>query len=351
MPAVASSALTASEKGTIAVNFVNEALLVARQRGIGVDALLAEAGIAPRLLDVPQARVSAGQYAILWHGLTRVLDDEFFAMDSHGMKPGCFTLLGHATLDAPNLGRALTRALRFFGLVLDDLGGSLEVRDGRAELTLHQHRGPQRFFAHATFLLLLFGLACWLVGRRIPYQSVVFRDALPPGTEDEYRVFFGPSLSDGGPATVVAFDARYLTLPVVQNERTLKEFLREAPANLLVKYRNPRSLTARLRHRLRQTAPADWPDLERMARHLNMAGSTLRRHLEDEGQSYQSIKDELRRDLALDLLGHTSRSMLDVAMELGFAEASAFHRAFRKWTGTRPGEYRRRFQGGAGLGE
>lgn len=331
-----------SEKGTIAVSFVAEALHVARQRGVDVERLLAEAEIPPRLLDVPQARVSAVQYATLWHALTRELNDEFFAMDSHGMKPGCFTLLSHATLDAPNLGRALTRALRFFSLVLDDLGGTLAVSDGQAILTLHQVRGPQRFFAHATFLLLLFGLACWLVGRRIPYQSVVFRDALPPGTEDEYRVFFGPNLSTGAPATVIAFDARYLTLPVVQNERTLKEFLREAPANVLVKYRNPRSLTVRLRARLRQSPPAEWPDLERMARHLNMAPSTLRRHLEDEGQSYQSIKDELRRDLALELLGGSSRSVLDVAMELGFAEASAFHRAFKKWTGIPPGEYRRK---------
>ena len=50
--------------------------------------------------------------------------------------------------------------------------------------------------------------------------------------------------------------------------------------------------------------------------------------------------DDLRRDLAISLLGETQLSIVDIASELGFAESSAFHRAFKKWTGARPGEYR-----------
>ena len=69
--------------------------------------------------------------------------------------------------------------------------------------------------------------------------------------------------------------------------------------------------------------------------------ATLRRRLSEEGESYQSILDELRRDLAIALLGETSLSVAAIAIELGFAESSAFHRAFKKWTGASPGEYRR----------
>ncbi len=70
---------------------------------------------------------------------------------------------------------------------------------------------------------------------------------------------------------------------------------------------------------------------------MNMTPATMRRRLHEEGASYQSIKDQLRRDLAISYLSHSSRSVMDIALELGFSERSAFHRAFRKWTGASPG--------------
>jgi AraC-like DNA-binding protein len=73
-----------------------------------------------------------------------------------------------------------------------------------------------------------------------------------------------------------------------------------------------------------------------------MTRSTLRRRLEEEGQPFQMIKDQLRRDFAIDALSHTSQSVMEIAITLGFAEPSAFHRAFKKWTNTTPSEYRQR---------
>jgi AraC-like DNA-binding protein len=146
------------------------------------------------------------------------------------------------------------------------------------------------------------------------------------------------------PFTAVIFDAHYLTLPVVQNEHTLKEFLRTAPENILVKYKNGSSLSARIRRRLRQTLPGDVPDFDTLAAELNLTAATLRRRLREEGASYQEIKDQLRRDLAISYLSHSRRSVVDIALELGFSERSAFHRAFRKWTGASPGEFRRGLQ-------
>ncbi|MNL72950.1 DNA-binding transcriptional regulator SoxS [compost metagenome] len=65
----------------------------------------------------------------------------------------------------------------------------------------------------------------------------------------------------------------------------------------------------------------------------------------EEGVSYQDLKDALRRDLAIEALSHSGRPVADIAAELGFAEPGAFHRAFRRWTGSRPGAYRRVAEG------
>jgi AraC-like DNA-binding protein len=108
-----------------------------------------------------------------------------------------------------------------------------------------------------------------------------------------------------------------------------------------LKYKNGSSISAKVRRRLRQRLPGDVPDFEELAVDLNIAPATLRRRLHEEGASYQGIKDQLRRDLAISYLSDSDRNVMDIALELGFSERSAFHRAFRKWTGASPGEFRR----------
>ena len=82
------------------------------------------------------------------------------------------------------------------------------------------------------------------------------------------------------------------------------------------------------------------PSLEAIAAQWAMAPQTLRRHLREEGRGFQQIKDELRRDAAIACLAEPGLTLPEIAQRLGFSEASTFHRAFKKWTGVAPGEYR-----------
>jgi AraC-like DNA-binding protein len=334
-----------AEPGTIAICFVAAALQSVRDRNLNADELLAQVGLAPSLLQVPQARVSAKHYGALWRTIALALDDEFFGQDSRRMKAGSFAMLCHSVLGCKTLGQALDRSLRFYALILDDISGTLMRGAKEARIVLHEHAAgaSQRVFAHELLLMLLYGVSCWLVGRRIPILRTEFSYA-EPAHSAEYRLMYCADLSFDRPNTAITFDASYLALPVVQNERTVKEFLRTAPENILLKYKNGSSLAAKVRRRLRQFLPGEVPDFEGLAEELNMTPATMRRRLHEEGESYQSIKDQLRRDLAIGYLSHSSRSVMDIALELGFSERSAFHRAFRKWTGASPGEFRRTLQ-------
>jgi AraC-like DNA-binding protein len=144
----------------------------------------------------------------------------------------------------------------------------------------------------------------------------------------------------GQPSTGWRFDARWLELPVVQNEQSLGEFLQQAPASLLVKYRDQSSVTERIRRILRRHLAEELPSLEEIGRQLAMTPQTLRRRLHDEGQGFRAIKDDLRRDAAIEYLAHPGLTLPEIAAMLGFSEASTFHRAFKHWTGVAPGEYR-----------
>ncbi len=340
-----SSPVARPEPGTIAICFVAAALESVRARRLDADALLLKVGLSPALLQSPQARVSVKHYGELWRLVALTLDDEFFGQDSRRMKAGSFAMLVHSVLGCKNLGQALDRSLRFYGLILDDIAGSLSSDAAEAEVILRERIAGAglRTFAHEVLLMLLHGVACWLVGRRIPILRARFSYPEPKHSA-EYRLMYCTELTFDQAETAIVIPADVLSLPVVQNERTVKEFLRTAPENILVKYKNGRSLSARIRRRLRQQLPTDVPEFSSLARDLNMTTATLRRRLREEGASFQDIKDQLRRDLAIDYLSHSGRTVLDIALELGFSERSAFHRAFRKWTGASPGEFRRGLQ-------
>jgi AraC-like DNA-binding protein len=331
------------EKGSISIYFVRSALEPIIERGLDCTELLRDAGISPALLHAPKGRVTAENFSALWLGVARMLDDELFGQDSRRMKVGSFAMLCQTLIHCDTLDSALLRMARCFNLMLDDFHCSIESDALHARLSIEPVPGARApgVFGYETLLMMQHGLACWLVGRRIPVLAAAF--AYPePSRSAEYARMYSENLSFNEPATVLTFERSYLDLPVIQNETTAREFIRVAPANIVLKYKNSTGLSAQIRRRLRSAVRTEWPDFDVIAESLHMTPSTLRRRLEDEGESFQAIKDQLRRDIAIDYLCHTAKSVMDISTELGFSEASAFHRAFKKWTGACPGEYRQR---------
>ena len=167
-----------------------------------------------------------------------------------------------------------------------------------------------RVFAHELLLMLLYGVSCWLVGRRIPILRTEFSYD-EPAHSAEYRLMYCDDLSFNQPHTLLAFESDYLDLPVVQNERSVKEFLRSAPENILLKYKNGSSLSAKVRRRLRQCLSGEVPDFEELAVELNMTSATLRRRLRggrflpiDQGPAAARSRHQLPEPLDPQCRGH-----------------------------------------------
>lgn len=83
------------------------------------------------------------------------------------------------------------------------------------------------------------------------------------------------------------------------------------------------------------------PEAERVARQLGLSKRSFFRRLQEHGTSYQQIVDEIRRDLTQHHLREERLSLSEIALLLGYSEVSTFHRAFRRWSGQSPAEYRR----------
>ncbi|MDD1016444.1 AraC family transcriptional regulator [Pseudomonas rubra] len=330
------------ENDTVAIYFVHTMLHALRAQPERAAALLSSAGIDPALLQIPAARVPASAFARLWLILIETLDDEFFNLDSHGMPLGSFALICRGLIQEPNLEKALRQCLNNFALFLRDIRATLTVKGARAVVSLNSDIADPltRVYAEETFLALVISLLCWLAGRRIVIDRTALTD-LRPAQEDD-PLLWGANVQLGCGRTEIEFAAEYLRLPVVQDLAALKTFLRSAPQWLVIRYRNQNGQVAQVYRYLRARQYGQWPTLLAMAERQGLSPSSFRRQLEREGRSYQQIKDQVRRAMAFECLRQTHLSIAEVAEHAGFQEPSAFHRAFKKWTGESPGSYRQR---------
>jgi AraC-like DNA-binding protein len=324
---------------TVAIQQVHSILMGVRHRGLDEAPLLARAGIAPSLLESPLARISQRQYALLIRALRRQLRDELWGLLSHPLPPGSFGQCMRQLVRCATLGEALRDGFAWYHLLLHDFVPRLTVSKGHAHLqfVLRRASDAQLDYAVKAFMLLAFNAFSWLVARRVPLLEVDY--TAEQTSSDSSRVYQVP-IRYGQPHVGLWFDARWLALPVVQSPQSLREFLAGSPANLIVRYRDTSSLTERIRRLLRKQLGSELPSLEEVGEALAVTPQTLRRRLRDEGRGFQQIKDELRRDAAIEYLLHTPLPLLEIANRVGFSEASTFHRAFKQWTGVAPGEYR-----------
>ena len=326
---------------TISIVHVHRVLLGARRRAVDVDGLLARAGISPALLGSPLSRVTRDQYARLLAGLRHRLRDELWGLCPTPLPVGSFTQGCRLMLGGRTLGGALGLGLRHYRLLLRDLVPRLTVQAGVAHLSVAPRVPVDLALAYAqrTFIFFTYGLASWLVARRLPLLGLEYPAVVAAEFPDAGEVMRAPVRGTPGGAGWYV-DARWLELPVVQTEESLAEFLQHAPANLLVRYRESSSTTERIRRILRGHLAGEMPSLEDIGRALAMTPQTLRRRLREEGQGYRGIKEGLRRDAAIEYLARPELTLPEIAERLGFSESSTFQRAFKQWTGVAPGEYR-----------
>ena len=270
-----------------------------------------------------------------------VTQDEHIGFDVQPRKLGTFAMMCQLIIHCKTLGEALERSTEFYRLFGDEWSVNLERDKHEARLipAIPPKYDPDHFVTES-MLMIWHGLASWLIERRIPLERVHFSYDRPKHADEYDALFFAPVIQFNAQRTEVTFAADYLDLPIRQTEETLAEFLKTAPAGLLVKFKNTNSLTNRIRDVLKSHIGEEMPTLNDVAAMLYLSPQTLRRRLATEGKSYQGVKDALRRDAAIHLLLRHDLTLEDVAQQVGFSETSTFHRAFKKWTGVTPGLYR-----------
>lgn len=183
--------------------------------------------------------------------------------------------------------------------------------------------------------------ASWLTGNYIDLKGVHF-DCSPYGSANAYTESFAAPVYFNSDWCGLEFHSRYLDSPLVQNEASLESMLSNFPAQLIEADELSSSAAAKVKGLIGTDFSTAMPTLEDVSKRLFMTSSTLHRRLRDEGTSFQKVKDHCRRDAAILMLRDEATSSTAIAEYLGFSDPSTFFRAFKKWTGLTPQQFRSR---------
>jgi len=332
-----------AEMLTIGSHYVRAVLRAVEARGDDVVELLAEQGISVDVYHEEQGFVHVSQFIGLAKRVWELLDDEFWGLSGSHCKIGLFGLMVRYVNQFDSLGIVLKEVCHFYNTTRDDVAFRVETEGEQCGFYIELVR-PDHDSDHylIEFLLVtIHRLACWITGKRILLDSASFSYSAPQHIEG-YKALFPCERNFEQSKNAFFFNTRYLNLPLVRSNADLKEYLKNAPADLLVTPGTDDSYGTKIKSILldKQRQGEEFPEAVGIAEQLFVSPQTLRRKLQAENTSYQQIKNLIRRDLAIDKLINENVSVADIGQQLGFLEPASFTRAFKQWTGVSPSDYR-----------
>lgn len=304
-------------------------------------ASLQAAGVDPARLSDPEARIPHRAAIAVWELAGRLSGDPDLGLHvAEALEPGAFGAIEYAVRTSQTLGAGLERLFRYHRVLHDAAEVGLTIDGERAVLS---HRLPLP--GGAPRPVSEFVLAGWLLSTRRatgvdwkPLQ-VRFPHAEPGDTAEHRRIFRAPLRFEHGRSELV-LPRRLLDLPMLQADPALQSIVEREVCTIHRGLPGAESATDSVRRLLGDQLCDGEPRLERLAYELHMSPRTLNRRLLAEGTSFRRVLTDVRCELAERYLQERRLAVGEIAFLLGFSEASAFHRAFRRWTGSTPAAYR-----------
>ncbi|MDN3638822.1 AraC family transcriptional regulator [Simiduia curdlanivorans] len=330
---------------TVAPVFVRNLLAGASLRGYSPEQILRAQGLSAQILTNPKLRISTLAFADLCHAVTQLLRDEAFGLLAKPQPFGSFKLLAQACLSTETIKESLVAWRNGSNLLDSSVSATTSFHEdgGYLGFSCEMRAGVDSHYILETLLTTAHRLHCWLANEFLPIEGVELAYPEPEFSEEYRLVFYGAPVRFNQPRNAIHFSRSTLELACVRDKSALKALLAKPHIYLLTQPKQSKSVHMRVRlwmENLFREGHSN-PQLQQVSEFLGLTPQTLRRQLQKDGYSFQQLKDDIRRDMAIFLINSKDQSVETIAFRLGFSEASTFIRAFRKWTGLTPLAYRR----------
>jgi AraC-like DNA-binding protein len=325
---------------TAAAGLVRAVLRTAEAESMDTRALMDAHGLDPSALEGRDARVSTERFLSLFAAAAeRSSDPVFGASVAKRMDSAAFGLLGFVVASCPTLREALARFGRYARLLCDELRFDTIERGPQVAVVYGMDASPHVSALFEMAITHLVTTARRGTADRFTPLRVLFRHQAAPRALPS---LLAAPVEFGAVEDAVLCDRASLDLPLRGANPALLDVLESHVALVLESAPADDDMVARARHAVRMLLPDGEPSLVTVARRLALGERTLQRRLREEGLTFRALVDDVRHECAKIQLANPEVSVAEVAYSLGFSSPSAFHHAYRRWTGASPGSVRAR---------
>lgn len=325
---------------SVSLSWVNTVIAGAERQGVAGTALLARAGIREeRLAD---ARWPVDDITRLWRAAVDLTGDAAFGLNTgREVGPGSFNVVSFIVLSSATLRSAIAQLQEYQRLISD--GGRFQTLAGAQSswLVYHPQQGSLAFSPHQVEAVLAAAVCFsrWATGCAVQPQRVQFIHAQIGPLAAYTQALGAPVLFDQA-FNGLLLDNAVLDRPLPQADAALAQLHRAHATAQLAALSQPVLLRQRVAEWLVGAVEGSVPGRAQAARQFGLGERAFARRLQEEGVCYGELVDGVRQALACQAVAGGAEPFAHIARRLGFSEASAFNRAFRRWTGRAPGAWR-----------
>ncbi|MEH6637632.1 MAG: AraC family transcriptional regulator [Halioglobus sp.] len=314
---------------------------ILRQRGIEPEEVIRGVGIAPSDLANPEYRVSLKEFNELMRQCVELTGDEAIGLYcAEAMQPQVLHGLGLGWLASDTVYDGLRRLVRFSKLISSVSELHLEEQGDLVHLHLQRIMEPENYvFAGRDYGLSMVARMCSLnLGQYLtPVRIEIERPA--PVEPARWESMLGAHVTFESDRTCMSWYRSDIEHQIVTGDPALAR-VNDEQAEALIRSFTDDSLSRLVVEKIIRRLPDGPPGQDLIAGDLFMSNRTLQRKLKEEGVNFSELLQDCRMQLAKKYLLQGNKSVVETSYTLGFAEPSAFSRAFKRWTGQSPAQYR-----------
>lgn len=315
-----------------------------REAGIDADAVLSRVGMQASQLDAPDLRTPHDAQEWFWQALVEVSGDPHIGLHlGEHMSTFKGQVLEYLFLSSPTFGDGLKRALNYQRLLSDAVHGEL-VDEGGDTVFLKQLFWSKRLpHLNECFAVGLIKFFRFVTDNEFAPDEICFGHSLHAEPAEYHRILNCRVRFDE-PHMGMSFNRRFLELPSPHHEPDLLR-LHEQLASEQVARLEKQDLVGQVNRLVGELLESGEANLEEVAVRLGIKPRQLRTRLAEAGTNFNQLVADYRCRLAKRLLAGTEESIDEIVYLTGFSEPSTFYRAFKRWAGMTPIEYRKQKAG------
>ena len=329
-----------SFKHSISTVFVKQFEAVLQSKGFDITKMIKAVGISDAVLKHLDSRITPHQFSAFVRGMVYLTNDEFLTCGAGPVPSGHFKEMARQALNFPNIHSVYLHMCNYFNATLDWLKVSFHIHDQYAEIQFHwlKHNSEkEKRLLKEVMTISWHRFPSWLAGENVAMKKVCM-DYAKPTHSKEYLLMYPCEVTFENKSLSLRIDKSFLELPIVQTDKTLISYLKTMPLNWFSKQSFLPDINKKVINAIEISNEPGAISIEDVASQLHMCSRTLRRKLDANDTSFQAIKDEIRRDISIEML-LDKKALAEIAHYTNFSDVSAFSRAFKKWTGISPSAY------------